>query len=251
MKTLMLDRNMLIDIVEDEKQRYKEGKIDSYGLKSTKKMLEIKNLKNYLQKKLSQLLNIVKSSEVIWIGPLILLFIQNPKKNYLQREFENSKIVEFKYFSTDVLKLFGDYIYGLTKNLTIIELLKLFDFTHFIDNQKLQISIIETLKSRLSLQKSELLQYMMVTEHLLETRLVEIFKEKISKATTSDLNDALCCLLDDIPKLEGGRANAQDSVLSIILLDKLRFPENEEISQGHIEAELVRRYRIRFSLYYF
>ena len=43
----MLDRNMLIDIVEDEKQRYKEGKIDSYGLKSTKKMLEILNYESY------------------------------------------------------------------------------------------------------------------------------------------------------------------------------------------------------------
>ena len=46
----MLNRNMLIDIVEDEKQRYKEGKIDSYGLKSTKKMLEILNYQSYLQK---------------------------------------------------------------------------------------------------------------------------------------------------------------------------------------------------------
>ena len=34
----MLDRNMLLDIVEDEKERYKEGEISSYGLKSTKRM---------------------------------------------------------------------------------------------------------------------------------------------------------------------------------------------------------------------
>ena len=195
-----------------------------------------------------QNLNIEKSAEVIWIGPVILLFIQNPKKNYLQREFENSKIVEFKYFDTAVLKLFGDYIYGLTNVLTIIELLKLFDFTHFIDNQKLQKSIIDALKSRFSLQPVDVLQYMMVTEHLLETRLIDVFKEKISKATTSDLNDALCCLLDDIPKLQAGRAEDEDSILSVILLDKFHFPENEEISQGFIEAELVRRYRIRFSL---
>jgi hypothetical protein len=164
----------------------------------------------------------------------------------LQREFENCKIVEFKYFDTDVLKLFGDYIYGLTNNLTIVELLKLFDFTHFIDNQKLQKSIIDALKSRVSLQPVEILQYMMVTEHLLETRLVEVFKEKINKATTSDLNDALCCLLDDIPKLQASPVEAEDFVLSIILLDKFRFPDNEEISQGQIEAELVRRYRTRF-----
>ena len=164
----------------------------------------------------------------------------------MQREFENCKIVEFKYFDTDVLKLFGDYIYGLTNVLTIVDLLKLFDFTHFIDNQNLQKSIIGALKSRFSLQPVEVLQYMMVTEHLLETRLVEVFKEKINKATTSDLNDALCCLLYDIPKLQAGRAEGEDFVLSIILLDKFRFPENDEISQGHIEAELVRRYRTRF-----
>ena len=176
------------------------------------------------------------------MGPVILLFIQSPEKNYLQREFENSKIVEFKYFDTNILKLFGDYIYGLSRNPSTLDLIKLFDFTHFIDNEKLQESIIDALKSKMSHQPVEVLQFMMVTEHLLETRLSEVYKEGISKATTSDLNDALCCLLDDIPKLEEDGRN-DDSVLSLILLDKFRFPEDSPISQGRIEAELVRRYR--------
>lgn len=60
------------------------------------------------------------------------IYMNTIKKFPCKHVRDGSTLIEFDFFPYQVLKLFGDYVHGVSLDLKLVEYLQLFEFAHFI-----------------------------------------------------------------------------------------------------------------------
>lgn len=108
-------------IIEIESKKYLQGELKEYHIKN------------------------VNCDECVSFGKNLLpFFIQYPEENYLKRELEKSKLIEFETFPFELLKFFGDYVHRIPFQLNLVENMQFFEFSHFINSPSLsKVSILK------------------------------------------------------------------------------------------------------------
>ena len=66
---------------------------------------------------------------------------------------DGSNLIEFDFFPFQVLKLFGNFVHGLSLDLKLVEYLQLFEFAHFIQCNSLINACTEEISIQIGVSK--------------------------------------------------------------------------------------------------
>ena len=66
---------------------------------------------------------------------------------------DGSNLIEFDFFPFQVLKLFGNFVHGISLDLKLVEYLQLFEFAHFIQCNSLIHACTEEISIQIGVSK--------------------------------------------------------------------------------------------------